>query len=129
VEKLQSERGQTAVEFALVLPLLCLLLFGVIQFGIVFNNYETLTDATRAGGRQAILIRLAASTPAAAIQTVRTAASGLNQSQLNVTVTSADWTTSGSNVVVTSTYPYSVNLLGVVVSSGTLTSTMTERLE
>ena len=71
-QELRSERGQTAVEFALVLPLLCLLLFAVIQFGIVFNNYETITDAARAGARQAILIRLAAATPASAAQTVRT---------------------------------------------------------
>ena len=27
-------------EFALVLPILTLLLFGVIQFGLVFNNYD-----------------------------------------------------------------------------------------
>ena len=38
-------------EFALVLPVLAMLLFAVIQFGIVFNNYVTLTDATRAGAQ------------------------------------------------------------------------------
>ena len=36
-------------EFALVLPLLALLLFGVIQFGVFFHQYVTLTDAVRAG--------------------------------------------------------------------------------
>ena len=46
---LRSERGQSLTEFALALPILALLLFAVIQFGIVFNNYVTLTDATRAG--------------------------------------------------------------------------------
>ena len=40
-------------EFALALPILALLLFAVIQFGIVFNHYVTLTDATRAGARKA----------------------------------------------------------------------------
>ena len=40
-------------EFALVLPILAFLLFAVIQFGIAFNNYITLTDATRAGARKA----------------------------------------------------------------------------
>ncbi len=39
-------------EFALVLPILVILLFGVIQFGIVFNNYITVTDAVRAGARK-----------------------------------------------------------------------------
>ena len=49
----REERGQTLVEFALVLPLLGLLIFGIIQFGIIFNNYVTLTDAARAGARRA----------------------------------------------------------------------------
>jgi len=48
---MRSERGQSLVEFALALPILVLLLFAVIQFGVVFNNYVTLTDATRAGAR------------------------------------------------------------------------------
>ena len=52
-----TDRGQTLVEFALVLPLLALLLFGVIQFGIVFNNYIDLTDAVRAGARKAAVSR------------------------------------------------------------------------
>jgi Flp pilus assembly protein TadG len=50
---IRSERGQSLTEFALALPILALLLFAVIQFGIVFNNYVTLTDATRAGARKA----------------------------------------------------------------------------
>ena len=32
-------------ELAIVLPILCLLLFGIIQFGILYNNYVTVTDA------------------------------------------------------------------------------------
>ena len=51
--QMSNERGQTMTEFALVLPVLALILFGIIQFGIVFNNYVTLTDAARAGARKA----------------------------------------------------------------------------
>jgi Flp pilus assembly protein TadG len=47
----RNQDGQAATEFALVLPILAFILFAVIQFGIVFNNYITLTDATRAGAR------------------------------------------------------------------------------
>src|SRR5205085_10982435 len=54
---LRSSDDQTMVEFALVLPLLAMLLFGIIQFGIVFNNYLDLTDATRAGARKAAVSR------------------------------------------------------------------------
>ena len=34
----KNERGQTMTEFAFVLPILLVMLFGIIQFGIIFNN-------------------------------------------------------------------------------------------
>src|SRR5207244_12501351 len=55
--RFRSEKGQTMVEFAIALPVLCLILFAVIQFGIVFNNYIALTDATRAGASRAAVRR------------------------------------------------------------------------
>jgi Flp pilus assembly protein TadG len=39
------------VEFAIVLPLLLLLVTGIIQFGLLFNRYLTLTDAARSGAQ------------------------------------------------------------------------------
>ena len=53
----KRQEGQTLTEFAMVLPLLALLLFGIIQFGIVFHQYVTLTDSVRAGGRQGAVSR------------------------------------------------------------------------
>jgi hypothetical protein len=44
-------------------------------------------------------------------------------------VTSDNWSVPGSDVVVTATAPYSINILGWTVKSGNLTSTTTERLE
>ena len=44
-------RGQSLVEFALVVAPLLLLLLGIIQFGFVFNSYVTLTNAVREGAR------------------------------------------------------------------------------
>lgn len=44
-------RGQSLVEFALVLLPLFFILLGIIQFGFVFNAYVTLTNATREGAR------------------------------------------------------------------------------
>ena len=114
-------------EFALVLPLLALLLFGVIQFGIVFNHYVTVTDAVRAGARQGAVGRHTANPSAAVVDRVRDSASGLDQSKLNVSVTSP-WT-QASDVTVTATYPYNISLLGFVVKSGNLASTTTERVE
>jgi Flp pilus assembly protein TadG len=122
-----GERGQAMVELAMVLPVLAVLLFGVIQFGIVFNNYLTLTDATRAGARAGAVARNDSNPAAETTSAVQTSASDLNQSNLSVSVNSS-WT-QGSDVTVTATYPYSINLLGWVIASGNLQSTTTERVE
>ena len=69
--RIRDERGQTMAEFAIVLPVLVVLLFGVIQFGILFNNYVTLTDAVRAGARTAAVSRNDADPTGAATTAVR----------------------------------------------------------
>jgi Flp pilus assembly protein TadG len=124
---IRNQQGQTMTEFALVLPVLALLLFAVIQFGIVFNNYVTLTDATRAGARKAAVSRQASNPTSTTVTAVRNSAANLKQSNLNVTVTST-WQPA-ADVSVTATYPYKVSLLGLVVKAGNLSSTTTERVE
>jgi Flp pilus assembly protein TadG len=123
------DEGQTAVEFALVVPIIILLLLGVIQVGVAFHDYITLTDAARAGARKAVVERFTGETNAQLQQHVRDAAGDLDQSKLNVTVDIPSPDTSGSDVTVTATYPYSIDLLGFVVASGNETSTMKDRLE
>jgi Flp pilus assembly protein TadG len=125
--EIRNERGQTMTEFALVLPILALLLFGIIQFGITFNNYVTLTDATRAGARKAAVGRQVADPVGTAVAAVRSSAKDLNQGDLSVSVSSS-WQ-SGQDVTVAATYPYSISLLGMVVKSGRLRSETTERVE
>jgi Flp pilus assembly protein TadG len=128
---LRSDRGQAAVELALVLPILVALLLGIVQFGIVWNNYVTLTDATRAGARAAAVGRFAADPVGSATAAVRNSAGTLNQAKLSVSVPTppGGWSTPGTTVTVTATYPYSFSILGFKVKSGTLTSTTQERLE
>lgn len=46
-------RGMQLVEFALVLPLLLLLLLGIIEFGFVLYNQAAITNASREGARWA----------------------------------------------------------------------------
>lgn len=126
-----NERGQAMVEFALVIPVLLIVAFGIIQGGILFNNYMALTDAVRVGARQAAVGRTAADPIGQAETRLRNAADHLDQSKLNVTITPADPSTwqQGGDVTVTATYPYSIDLLGIVVASGQLTSETTERVE
>ena len=52
-----ADRGATAVEFALLLPLLLLILLGIIDFGRMLNAQETLTQAAREGARLVALGR------------------------------------------------------------------------
>ena len=46
---LRSERGQSLVELALVLPLLILLLAGMVDFGRAFSNYIVITNVGSRG--------------------------------------------------------------------------------
>src|SRR5688572_1556229 len=127
----KREQGQTMAEFTLVLPVLAILLFGVIQFGIAFNHYLAVTDAVRAGARQAAVARhLPAGEREAKVRArVYASADGLDTSKLTVTVSASGAWEPGSDVTVTASYPYSINLLGKVVKDGFLTSKTTERVE
>jgi Flp pilus assembly protein TadG len=123
----KSEQGQSLTEFALALPVLALLLFAVIQFGIAFNNYITLTDATRAGARKAAVGRQSASPVSDCQAAIRGSAKDLTQSNL-IPTCSSTWQP-GADVTVTATYPYKISLLGLVMKTGRLSSTTTERVE
>ena len=114
-------------EFALVLPILALLLFAVLQFGVLFNNYLTVTDAARAGARKGAVGRHLPSPEASVDEAVRASAENLDQSKLAVSVSST-WE-QGDPVSVSVSYPYSISLIGIIVSSGNVTSTTTERVE
>lgn len=50
---LPRQRGAVAVEFALVVPLLLLVLFGIIDFGAAFQKWNVAANAAREGARRA----------------------------------------------------------------------------
>ena len=116
------------VEFALVVPILCVVLFAVFQFGALYNDYVTLTDATRVGARKGAVSRHEADPAGVAATAARNSASGLTPAKLGVVVSSTGWK-HGDAVTVEATYPYAIDLLGVVVKTGTLKSKTTERVE
>jgi len=124
---LKNQDGQSVTEFALVLPILAFLLFAVIQFGIVFNNWVQLTDATRAGARKGAVSRHLPSPQTVCTSAVRSSATNLKASDLIATCTST-WQP-GADVTVNATYPYSISLFGIISKSGRLSSTTTERVE
>ena len=77
-----GERGAAAVEFAIVAPLLFLLVFAIIDFGFAFHGWDAIQNAAREGAR------VGAVTPSVTqIQNrVRSSSSFLDQSRLTVTV-------------------------------------------
>lgn len=48
----QGERGQSLVEFAVLLVPFMLIFLGIVQFGFIFNAYVTVANATREGARE-----------------------------------------------------------------------------
>jgi TadE-like protein len=60
-------RGQALVEFALVLPVFLLIIFGVVDFGRAVYGFNTIGNAARSGGRVAIVSQTPATIQAAAI--------------------------------------------------------------
>jgi len=125
----REERGQTLVEFALVLPLLGLLIFGIIQFGILFYTYIDLTSAAREGARKASVSRTDANAIKTVKATIAAATSVVDDTADTITVTPAQPWTSGQDVEVKVTYPYSLNIMGVVIWNGTLTGDAVARVE
>jgi Flp pilus assembly protein TadG len=65
---LSSTKGVAALEFAVVLPLLLLLAFGLTEFGLLMYNQQVLTNASREGARAGIV----QSTPSISAATIAT---------------------------------------------------------
>ncbi|MFC2029568.1 TadE/TadG family type IV pilus assembly protein [Chloroflexota bacterium] len=51
----RRESGQELVEYAMILPLLLVLLVGIIEFSIIIFSYDTIANAAREGARVAII--------------------------------------------------------------------------
>jgi Flp pilus assembly protein TadG len=136
---IRQEEGQGMVEFAMVLPILMAVMLGIVQFGIIFNNYETLTDASRVAARRAATSRFIGDKGASARQAAKDAASNLNLTDAEIEISSCapgtypcttqDWTTTGNEVTVKLTYPYDIKILDWTVKTGNLTVIQKESLE
>ena len=134
----RRDDGQAYVEFALVLPILLLIVMGIIQFGTAFKDYIALTDSVRVGARQASVSRSIIDPNQRVplvVQKMQQAAGTLDTSKMVITVTpydpvtnTATWAASG-DVTVRASYPFKINLLGMVVFDTTMNSRTTERVE
>jgi len=55
MKSLKNEKGQSLVEFAILLPVLLLLLMGILEFGLMLNSYLTINNSAREGARLGIV--------------------------------------------------------------------------
>lgn len=129
----RQERGQAVMEFALVGIVFFILVFGMIDVGRAVWNYNTLSEAARAGTRYAIVHGVNATDPsgpgddADIIAEVEKNAPGLNDAAVNVSVNWLDGGNEpGHRVEVTAQYDYDpiFDFLGVVSFTMTSSSTM-----
>jgi Flp pilus assembly protein TadG len=113
-----SESGAELVEFAIVLPLLLLVLFGIVDFGMLFHRYQVVTNAAREGARIAVLPLYDDSDVIARVSQFLTAA-GLTETPTVPAPVRATVSLGGQciNVVTVSVnYPYSYSALGGIAS-------------
>jgi Flp pilus assembly protein TadG len=131
--RLTCERGQSAAELAVFLPVLLTILYVVIQFGQLYMQYQEVSAATSEGARRASTMASTAEPgrTATIASTVRggtsVGATATFDSTGLVVAVSSTWTP-GSPVTVTSTYPAKVTILGVTLYSGNLTTKRTVRV-
>ena len=97
----RRDRGAAAVEFALVVPLLVLLVVGIAELGRAYHVQSTLSGAAREGVR----IMALQSSPSATRATVKAYAVGLGLTDGQIAVSPTSCTTGGT-ATVTITYPF-----------------------
>ena len=85
VADLRRETGQSLVEFALILPLVLSILFGIVEFGRGFQSWLAITNAAAYGARTGAVGASAAAIDAA----TRDAAASLDPNILNLQITNA----------------------------------------
>jgi Flp pilus assembly protein TadG len=123
---LRVERGSAVVEFALVLPLVLIVVLGLVQVGLVVRDRLLIEAAGRAGACSAALQDDDAEARAAALA----AAPGLDPSLVTVDVVRVGARSEPVTVGVTYVDPVRVPLVGWLVGTGvTMHTTATARQE
>jgi len=110
----QRERGQGMVEFVLVLPIFLLLVFAIVDFGMGFHAWLTVTNSAREGAS----LGAVRGTQAQIVQRVQDTSDSLDPSNMTITVTNAQGTP-GESIVVDVDYDYTLitpldSVLGMV---------------
>ena len=101
----KGSRGVAVVEFALVIPLLLLLVFGIVEFGRAYQTRLTVTNAAREGVR---VLAVTDDQPAAEAAAL-VAATGIDPAQVTIVATPCS---GGMPAVVQVSYPVVIDIPG-----------------
>ena len=139
---LKRQRAQSLVELAFVLPVLMILVFGIVDFGMGLHSWIVLTNSTREGARLAVTHAPSSGSlhcsplPAAGSIERKVCDTAVNPkaSNVTITVTNADPGVTKSGQPVTVKVDYQYNLITpfaalMQLSSLSLSSTVQMRLE
>ena len=114
-----DERGTEIIEFAVVLPLLLLILMGIIDFGLLLQRYMVVTNAAREGARVAVLPGYTESDVQLRVDQFLDAA-GLTEGVTPASLGEQTINVGGEQCIVvrsvTVNYPYSYSAVGAVAS-------------
>lgn len=117
VRRIHGRRtGQALVEFALILPLLLLLVIGLVEFGRAWNAFHVITDAAREGARTAVVAD-ATITQDSVFNVIRTALqrAALDADDATIVLSGVDGAT-GEPARVEIRYPYRFMFLGPLMN-------------
>ncbi len=121
----RDETGSVAVEFALIVPILIVIISAIVAFGKAYNELEVLTGAAREGARTAAV----RATPAEVQAAVVAAAEPYTLSQTPAISQQCNEDTAGSPVTVSWTQTITVEILGLPVLNPTREISGTFRCE
>jgi len=113
----RRERGAAAVEFALVMPLLLILILGIAEFGRAYNIQTTLSAAAREGARVMALQSSQSEARQAAIAAANPAVT-LSAGQISVSPSTClgGGATATATVIVTYPMPFITNFFGASIT-------------
>jgi Flp pilus assembly protein TadG len=135
---LKRERGQTAVEFALCATVFFMIVFGLLKVAVIYGDYTALQHAARDGARKGSVTRGTGDASPSAVTTavtnaVKSSNALLDQdpTKLKIFVTGLDsnvapdgtlWE-AHDRVQVQVTYPWKLDVIGLTIWQGTMSST------
>lgn len=138
MRRLRNDRGQSFVEFALIMPFLVFLVLAIIQFGRALHNYIVIADAARVGAREGAVRRVPP--PGVTKSACQFALDKINslgvlpEGAVPTCSTPSGVTNPGGELVISIPYSVSFGLPGffgipAVTRTLTVSTTATERLE